>query len=116
MRSEGTYPSQLFDSCILGEWFTCWGGGGGGLGIYAQGGIVCLPLISSGNGHINPRFFRTFPIPKNTMVKEPFIKKIFDICQPEDPNGGINIFLNFSHLSFFRVFRPQTGHGQIRPR
>jgi len=52
----------------------------------------------------------------NTMVKEPFMKIIFDLCQQEDPNGGIDIFFFLSHLSFFRVFRPQTGHGQIRPR
>ena len=30
MRSEGTYPGQLFDNCMLGEWVTCWGEGGEG--------------------------------------------------------------------------------------
>jgi len=38
------------------------------------------------------------------MLKKPFMKKIFDVCQPEDPNGGKDIFLKFSHLSFFRVY------------
>ena len=62
---------------------------------------MCLPPISSGNGHINPHFFGTFHRSKNTMVKEPFMKIIFDVCQPEDPNGGIDIFFEFFTLKLF---------------
>jgi len=32
------------------------------------------------------------------MVKEPFMKILFDVCQPEDPNGGKEIFLEFFTL------------------
>jgi len=71
------------------------------LGVYAHGGVMCLPPISSGNRHINPRFFLTFPSPQNTMVKEPFMKKIFDVCQPEDPNGGIDIFFEIFTFKLF---------------
>ena len=49
MRSEGTYPGRLFDSCILGEWVTCWGGGG------EEGFTVLLLLFSDYLVHICPR-------------------------------------------------------------
>jgi len=29
------------------------------------------------------------------------MKKIFDVCQPEGPNGGIDIFLEFFTLKLF---------------
>ena len=44
------------------------------------------------------------------MVKEPFMKKIFDVCQPEDSNGGIDIFLSFSH--FLEYSGPKTDVGK----
>ena len=81
-----------------------------------EGFTIILLLFSDYLGHVCPRRhcvftsylkwqwaykLGTFPSPKNTMVKEPFMKKIFDVCQPEDPNGGIDIFLKFFTLKLF---------------
>ena len=46
-------------------------------------------------------FLGTFTKPKNTMVKEHFMKIIFEECQSEDPNGGIDIFFEFFTLKLF---------------
>jgi hypothetical protein len=63
-----------------------------------------------------PTFFLTFPRPKNTVVKEPFLGKKFDECKSQDPYDGLDIFCgDFSQLSHLRVFRLQTGHGHIHP-
>jgi len=55
--------------------------------MYMSTDIMCLPPITNGNGHINPRFFFTFPGPKNTMVKELFMKKKFVVCKRRDLYG-----------------------------
>jgi len=47
--------------------------------LYAYRGIPCLPPLTNGNGRINQRFCGTFPRPKNTLVREPFLKKEFDV-------------------------------------
>jgi len=46
------------------------------------------------------------------MVKEPFMKIIFDVCQPEDPNGGIDIFFFFHTSAFLEYSGPKSDMGK----
>jgi len=50
-----------------------------------------LPPITNGHVHIYPLFLGTFPRPKTTIVKEPILKKKFDVCNGKDLYGGIDI-------------------------
>ena len=111
-QSEATHPGRFFLTAVwvlivLGTDVTSRGGRGGKaftvililfsdyLGRICPLRRSCLPLNTNGFGHIYPRFFGTFPRLKNTMVKEPFMNKIFDASKWADPNGGIDIFFEF---------------------